>query len=117
VFVQLRVDASANDLPSVVYSMERHVSFWAIQRRRERARVLEIDEAVSARGIVEVTNYLAAVIDGLRWRLGNIKGILAPAGTGGPTRGHATENLQRVKKISGGKKGRGQAPPVNSVLI
>ncbi len=27
------------------------------------------------------------------WRLGNIKGILGPAGTGGPTRGHAMSRV------------------------
>jgi hypothetical protein len=31
-----------------------------------------------------------------RWRLGNINGILGPAGTGGPTRGHATAPLRAL---------------------
>ena len=44
-------------------------------------------------------------------RLGNINDILGPAGTGGLTRGHATENLQRVQKISGGKKGGDKPRP------
>jgi len=39
-------------------------------------------------------------ISDFEWRLGNIKGILGPTGTGGPTRGHATESpLQSLTAV------------------
>ena len=40
-------------------------------------------------------------------RLGNINGILGPAGTGGPTRGHATDDRLLAVEVDEPLKGQG----------
>ena len=48
-----------------------------------------------------------------RWRLGNISGSLGPAGTGGPTRGHATATPCRLLLCIQGLVTKGRTLPAN----
>ena len=50
----------------------------------------------------ERASHLAA--EGGRLRLGNIKGMLGPAGTGGPTRGHAIARMNTPSRQNAGDR-------------